>query len=824
MKISIGILLLGVCASAFSFAPTQDQCTVNVRYASSARDLLLIEGQTYVLSVDLNTPRLSSFEQDGKNLLSPEGIQPLLNGKPLRGPGRVNIYSFGTQMYEIHIRDLKSDGISGDIELALYAYGQRVFINLNVTPRGNLPATELSWKGGIKSPMALPGRSLNPSTFEEAGYTAAVLDLTLEKPRKPAGTGEQIASGTFGSSRKYPAGGKEVRSLALVQLSAQSPGQLEGLVEGELQSDEVHFDLEGGISRGYQRNKGFFLIDTIYAGPRSFEEGWINPNQRYEVSLKASLSTTRQPRSISREIICNVRNTYGVLEAAVLTDPHGFPLPVQVQVCKNFAGENEEGPEEGDVPYGESYFPLTLEPGKPFAGRVYHLFGNWGTHPLKQISSIRFFHHYFHASLGPTETFCYVPFEFPREDDRNYVLADVRGLSNFYWEGQPQHDHVSVVGLLRYKSGGKWINNLLQDTRIFLTAPNIASFALDYLSEDGKVKTTWEIFELPQDDESRCFMKLTLDVLDTVQIEESSARNLRFLNAGAYIVNTVWPHLAYTGADGKTARVDVPAEDKWVLEAMPLGKEWPFCAGYSHRNGNMAFFVNRFEGRLGGKDVDSFGLSCFGGTKWTEMFLTAPGMIPRLEKGDHIESHLFVMPYGHADVDEKPAERQRYLYGDNLASIEVLHGEAYPGFPRRMKADPRGFAEFILKGGDNWTPFLVDGFSSHKAPMLWEKRGDSWLFIDQQIQGNDWYQSYTAEDGSIGYAIVVKVRPKQTHHYLVTAAPHAESITQKNGFVTIQGGPMDFISPFEFEGLKAEPLGETGLFRLTGKATSATMK
>ncbi|MBK7495280.1 MAG: hypothetical protein IPI28_07755 [Candidatus Omnitrophica bacterium] len=87
MKISIGILLLGVCASAFSFAPTQDQCTVNVRYASSARDLLLIEGQTYVLSVDLNTPRHSSFEQDGKNLLSPEGIQPLLNGKPLRGPG-----------------------------------------------------------------------------------------------------------------------------------------------------------------------------------------------------------------------------------------------------------------------------------------------------------------------------------------------------------------------------------------------------------------------------------------------------------------------------------------------------------------------------------------------------------------------------------------------------------------------------------------------------------------------------------------------------------------------------------------------------------------
>ena len=179
---------------------------------------------------------------------------------------------------------------------------------------------------------------------------------------------------------------------------------------------------------------------------------------------------------------------------------------------------------EGDHAYGEAYVPVSVSETAPFRGRVYHLFGNWGTHPLKQISSIRFFHHYFHASLGPTETMCYVPFEFPREDDRNYVLADVRALSNFYWPGQPQHDHVSIVGFLRYRSGGTWVNNLLQDTRIYLTAPNAACFAMDYLSEDGAVKTTLNSSKRPR--KTRLVATFTSDTTSVrdVAIDGNSAR------------------------------------------------------------------------------------------------------------------------------------------------------------------------------------------------------------------------------------------------------------------------------------------------------------
>lgn len=793
----IAIAALGL----LGFAPAQDQCAVNVRYTSSERSALLVEGETYALTVDLAAPSCSLSKRQGAPLLGQRGACFLVRASsdgarvPVSGPGRVNIYSFGTQMYEAHVRDLKAEGISADIELALYCYAKRVFVNLDAVPRDGAPPVEtiIQWTD-------FPG-AFDASACEESAWD------------------QRISGGQYEAARYTPSDSGAASAALLI---GSSPADLANLLSLEANPGAMLFSLEGGHYDGYQARRGFHQITTDYRGPRGFEEAWINPNQRYEVALE--VSCPKRAGRAPAEIVCNVRNTYGVLEGALLTDKDGFPLPVQVQVSKNFAGENEEGPREGDVPYGEAYFPLTVSAEAPFAGRVYHLFGNWGTHPLVQLSSIRFFHHYFHCSVGPTETFCFVPFEFPRDDGRDYFMADVRGLSNVTWPGQPQHDHVSVIGILRYLSGGQWVNNLLEDTRIYLTSPNLYSFALDYLTEDGKAKTTLEVFGIPEDDEARCFIKMTTEVLDTIPIDGGTAHGLRFLNAGAYIVHTQWPHIAYTSETGATVNTDVPAGNAWVLEGVPLGKEAAFTAAYAHPNGNMCFFVNKFDGVLGGKAVDNFGLSCFGGTEWTEMFLTAPGNLERLEKGDHFTAHLFVMPYGRADVDYRPAERQRALYGKSLARTEVIFGEKFPNrYPPHVKADPRGFAEFTVAEGANWTPLVVEGFKSHKAPMLWENRGE-WLFIDQQIYGNDWYQTYEAADGSIGYVFLVRHRPGMTHRYLVTCVENATAITQRNGFVTVTGGPFDFVSPVRFEGLECAPVPGTDLYRCTGAASCAVSR
>ncbi len=817
---------IGLAVSALGFAPTDDQAAVSVHYASPDRNVLVVEGQTYTLHLDRNVAAITQFQSRDETLIGEYALLPIMNTGAVKGPGRINVYSFGTQMYEIHLRDLHWTDLDADIEIALYCYAKRVFANIHVTPHGKSRDLEIGWLGTVTKSIEIVNPEDDPVAKLEALGGKPRVAAFVPRQRTPEGDGvptrialkppERLLTGS-----RYPAAYRGTRTAAVILAAGESFEDLARLAQIETRAADFEFMVFGGRFDGYQPLKGFYQITTEFRGPRSFETAWTNPNQRYEVDLTVSAPDDMPPA----DLICNVRNDYGVLEAAVLTDSDGYPLPVQVQVSKNFGGEKEEGKAEGDASYGESYVPIPVSPRTPFSGRVYHLFGNWGTHPLKQISSIRFYHHYFHASLGPTETFCYVPFEYPRDDNRNYFMADVRGLSKDMWPGQPQHDHVSVVGALRYKSDGKWINNLLQDTRIYLTSPNLANFALDYLSEDGKIKTTLEVFEAPQDDEARSFVKMLVDVVEPVDIDGGSARNLRFLNAGAYIVHTVWPHVAYTAENGSTVTVDLPADDRWALEAMPMGKAMPsFTAAYAHPNGNMAFVVNRVSGTLGGKPIDNFGLSCFGGAKWTEMFLTAPSNLTRLDAGDHLEAHLFVMPYGDQNSDYRPAEKQCTLYGKGLAKVEVEHGEAAPGYPRRVKADPRGFAEFTLTGGDNWTPILVEGFKSYRGLMLWEKQGDQWLFHDQQIYGNDWYQTYRAADGSVGFVVAVKVRPGQTHHYVVTTAPHARTITQHNGFVTVTGGPMDFLSPVRFADLANEPVDGTGLFRCTGPVERATQE
>ncbi|GMW00638.1 MAG: hypothetical protein AMXMBFR84_17750 [Candidatus Hydrogenedentota bacterium] len=828
-SVSGAILALTACTAVYAFEGTRDQAAVNVYYEDAAKRFLVVEGQTYTMRLDREVPMIHSFRSKSDELIDPANpLMPVMDAAALWGPGRFNIYRFGTQMYEIHLRDLRWNDIAADIEVVYTCYAKRVFVQLNVTPRGPVPVLLLGWLGGARY-------TFNQLPFDEAELQQGLQwgdarpSTLMALPRWKGQVGNQrkrvIRIDNGNSVNAICAFGSEetgTRSEHIVLVAGDTHAEAMNLLRNEMYADSVSVSVSSGEYEGYVKAQGYYRVRMEHSGPRHFEEAWINPNQRFETRL--SVSRTKGPVGWTQpaELMFNVHGDYEVLEAAVVTNADGFPLPVQVQVSKNFGSEFEEGKEEGDAAFSESWFPVAVSPEKTFEGRVLHLFGHWGTHPLKQISSIRFHHHYFHASLGPTETFCYVPFEFAREDKRNYFLADVRGLSNAMWTGQPQHDHVSVVGLLRYRSNGQWVNNRLTDTRIYLTAPNLANFAVDYMSEDGNVKTTVEVTEWPQEDEARSFMKLKIDVLNDVAIDDPSAQHLRFLNAGAYIVNTKWPKVTYTDTGGQETTVDVPGTDTWALEGVPLASKWAYAAAYPHKNGCMAFFVNRVSGQIGGQPLDAFGLSCFGGATLTELFLTGPAPVSHLKKGDMLEAHLFVMPYGGPDSDQRPARLQRVLYGEKMPSLEVLHGTASPGLPFRVTADPGGFAEFVLTDGEGWTPILVEGFVPYKAPMLWENRDGEWFFIDQQIYGNDWYQPYVDRNGTHGFVFVVNPRTGQKHHYLVTMAPNAKSITQRNGAVTVTGGPMDFIAPVPFATLKADPVQGTALHRFTGNVETAT--
>jgi len=96
----------------------------------------------------------------------------------------------------------------------------------------------------------------------------------------------------------------------------------------------------GAVERviGYDRDAGYYRLRTqLPTLAMGFESFWANPNQYLQIRFR--VRGDGRPRRI---MIQHDSPFAGTLEAGVLADRYGFPLPVPVQACKNFNGEGEE--------------------------------------------------------------------------------------------------------------------------------------------------------------------------------------------------------------------------------------------------------------------------------------------------------------------------------------------------------------------------------------------------------------------------------------------------------------------------------------------------
>ncbi|MBP8953408.1 MAG: hypothetical protein KBI47_13515, partial [Armatimonadetes bacterium] len=110
------------------------------------------------------------------------------------------------------------------------------------------------------------------------------------------------------------------------------------------------FDVTDGYALGYDYNAGFYsFLTSANRGAFSFEASYKNPSRRIETGV--SVANDQYPR----RVLCKFITGVGNLEAAVVTDRFGFPLPTPAFVCKNFGGEREE---PDDSAFGDSYVPL----------------------------------------------------------------------------------------------------------------------------------------------------------------------------------------------------------------------------------------------------------------------------------------------------------------------------------------------------------------------------------------------------------------------------------------------------------------------------------
>lgn len=797
---------------AFGFTPAVDHSDVSVRFESPEQKLLVVEGRTYLLRFDLTIAAITQFQSGDETLIGKYALLPIMNTGAVKGPGRARIERLGPYLCEVHVQDLTWTDYDADIEIILYCYAKRVFAVVEVVPRSEGPAIELGWLGSV-------AHSVDILSYED-DYASKLVQGGV-RPRVSALVPRQLTAEGRGvptrialnpperlmTGSRYPSEFEGVRRAVVILVAGETHEDLVDLATVEASAARYQFEVSGGRFNGYRQMQGYFEIAAELTASGGTDGEQVTRTSDYTLDFLITAPKKLPPA----DLICKINTTTELPGAAILVDHVGYPLPVPMQVSRNGNTASTDGKQSSEV-----YAPVFVAPGKSFSGGM-RFVDRWGRLPLKQLTSEYYPQPVLQTSQGQSVAFSYMPFGSPYKDRGNYVILPSGSMHGF-------DTPLCGIELLRYKSGGRWVENRLLDTRFYLTSPIAANVGFDYVSDDGKVKTTIDVFEGPPDDEARSFITLVIDVLEPVVIDGGSARNLRILGAGAYDGRPFGPDLAYTSPDGVTVVTAVGAEISWPLEAVPMAEGSAFVSAYARPEGNLAYVINRVSGVFGGNPITAFGLSSSGGDHGMEFFLTAPDDIERLEAGDHLEAHLFVMPFGDADSDYHPAAEQAEWYGEGLATLNVVHGVGTSGYPLAMRADPRDFAEFVIEGGAGQIPVFIDGFRSHRGFMLWEKVGSDWVFRDQQVHGNDWYQTFRAKDGSVGVVIVVESGAGESHHYAIGQASSANTIILRNEFVTIQGGPLDFVSPVRFGGLINAPLDGTDLIRCSGLVNEATQE
>lgn len=785
----------------FKHQPLAARPTIEAKYVDARRKGLDIDAQNYHMVLDLTSDtgqRVRRFAVAGPagpvDLLCGDGVAIELTDSAgkiytslnTKTPSRVNIYRRGPYYIETHWLDVEltnSDGVVAPVkaEVVFYSYPEKTHIGviLHVTKDVEIknaslafdceaetcasPAPQDSNDGMRANDFCLVKRANNAPTCAFLYPVArGVDDVTIEKIQRGVRVSNFIYNDEThgGASAKWKSGDKpaayfELFPLPKSEVSEEMEAEIEPLLSSAISA-------ESGVSLGYDPIRGCYKLQTDTEGGFSYH--YYTDQNAYEVAA-FSIHNNDTPRKAY--VLHETRKNAGSVECGVLLDANGSTLPVTVQISKNFRGEFEEpfyNPD--DTPFSETIFPLYLASNEQRKLTSLHLYQNWGNHPLKQFSSLGAWMDYYHMSTGVTETTCYVPFMFAGLS--GVSIADFRPMSQKMWDSQPQHDNVAGHSFLQYQDdSGKWHYIEYTGTTFRSTGPNWADMSIGYLSDDGKVKMTIDVFEMPQTDELRNFIHLRAEFLDTVAIKDGKiGENVRLLKIASWVQGMRYTNVAYGGPTGDPTVVPIRLNDDFTVNAAPIPNENGWAAVYPDKRGANSYIVRKFEGKIGGETVAP-GVSLIGKPDGnTELYLVPVTKAKAISAGDYIDVDLMLMPYEGDTEDEKPAQKAALDFGVNAPrTTGVSSGVAISDFPTRIALDENGRAEFRVAGGLNCIPIIIEGAKDYSSLRLYNVDGEKRL-IDLSRKGQkDGYQVFSQDDGTFGCVFLVNTDGKE-HKYV----------------------------------------------------------
>jgi hypothetical protein len=695
--VSLLCMAVGGWDAVFADQPIASRPGLEVRYTDGTRTAFEIIAEAYHLTGELAKPHRLVHAENGEEWLwlSVEGADGTqYTSKEWGEPSRINLYRRGPYFCEVHWFDVRvADGagnpapLKGDV--ALYCYPDKLLASVT------WHAVE-DFGGGT---MSAHGR----------------VDAKAELAALKKGDKALFAFPVFGETEPLP-------DAALESIASVAP----------LRYDHV---------------RGCYRIGSL--GEGGFQGRFYHYPNRYD-RVAFRVTNDGPPRTI---YVCheNTGGDRGSVEGGAILDAEGHPLPVTVQISKNFAGEKEEKfYNPGDTPFSETYFPVHLGKGETVEMASLQLYQNWGRHMVKQFSSLGAWMDYFHSSTGVTETTCYVPFKFGGLP--GVAIADYRAMSQTaFWSGQPQHDNVAGHSFLSYKTGDTWQYMVYRGTTYRSTGPNWMDIGFEYLSTDGAVKATVDTFELPQADELRNFLRVRYEVLKPVKIEKAK-EDFRLLTIASWVQRLRYTRFAASGG------YDLPLSfenDDFGVRGAPLPSENAFAAVYGERKGSNAFVVQDWTAMVGGVSVPPAASVWCQESGDTRLLLVPGADTLELKPGDAFAFDAFIMAYGEVD-GAVTLQRETAAYGTERPRIvSVTEGEKLGDFPARIRAR-RNRAEFSIAGGRDVVPVIVTGCKDYRWPRLYRKTSTGWRRVEQGRAGDlDGVQTFCDEDGLFGAVFLV---------------------------------------------------------------------
>ena len=698
----------------FAIQPIANRPPLEVRYTDGTRDAFEISAAGYQLLGELRKPHCLRDAASGEvwlELSVQDTSGTIYSVRHAAAPSRINLYRRGPYYCEVHWLDLSLADEAGNIaplkgDLALYCYPRQILGSVTWHAISDFEASSVRIEG--RTPRDLGAAHIKAKTSQRFSFSIF--------------------------------------------------GVTEPLVETRLET------LSGVEPLQYDRVRGCYTVGS--ENPSGFEGHFYQHPNHYETA-QFRVTNDDQPRTI---YVCHrtSRGVRGVVEGGVLLDELDHPLPITVQISKNFAGEREERfYNPTDEPFSETWFPLVLAPHEQCTISSLHLYQNWGRHMVKQFSSLGAWMDYFHSSTGVTETTCYVPFKFGGL--KGVAVADFRAMSqSSFWGGQPQHDNVAGHSFLSYHDGERWQYLAYRGTTYHSTGPNWMDITLDYLSTDGKVRASVRTFELPQDDELRNFLRVRYEILEPIVVRQAK-ENFRLLTIASWVQKLRYTHFAAAGIPDRRLAFDA---DHFDILGQSIPQSNSFLALYGESKGSNAIMLRSWSAPF--KPAGSVWCEKNGDTR----LLLVPDCDDLvLEPGDAIELDAIFLPYGEI-AGAETCRREAIAYGSDAPRVtEVGIGEKLSDFPATIRAiDDR--ADFVIQGGRNVVPIVVTGLSDYRWPSLYLQSEEGRRYLAQARVGDkDGVQVFCDADGS--YAAVFLVASDSSSQALHFETGHPPVATSR---------------------------------------------